>query len=64
MYMLIQAKGKRSTSTIPNIEMSGAKIDYVDHDKYLGITLDEKLNFNIHLTQVHKLVATKIYLLT
>ena len=40
------------------------ELQQVDHYKYLGVTLDKKLNFNIHLENLLKTLKYKIYILT
>ena len=40
------------------------KIPFVEHYKYLGITLDNNLNFQKHMTEVCSIVAHKLYVLS
>ena len=61
--MYFPAKRKAKDFKPPLIGLNNAMLDYVDHYKYLGVVLDRQLNFSLHLSQVHKLVAHKIYLL-
>ena len=61
--MYFPAKRKAKDFKPPLIGLNNAMLDYIDHYKYLGVVLDKQLNFSLHLSQVHKLVAHKIYLL-
>ena len=38
------------------------KIPFVEHYKYLGITLDNNLNSQKHMTEVSSIVAHKLYM--
>ena len=40
---------KIEPNTLPEIKMGGKKLSYANQVKYLGVTLDEKLNFKAHI---------------
>jgi hypothetical protein len=42
----------RTSLQKPLIYVDQSAIEYVDHHKYLGITLDSKVNYNVHINQV------------
>ena len=44
--------------------LSRTKSDILDCYKYLGVTLDNNLNFQSHVNQIHKLAAHKIFILS
>ena len=61
--MVLGTKHKiKRTPTIP-IYIDNQSIDYVTTYKYLGITIDQTLNFNVHANQVIKTVSYKLFLL-
>ena len=43
----------------PRLKISGKQIDYVHQYKYLGVTIDEILSFNAHLSNTIKMVSHK-----
>jgi Reverse transcriptase (RNA-dependent DNA polymerase) len=45
-YMIFENKSKKNTTNDPIIEIDGILIEKVNQIKYLGIIVDEKLNFN------------------
>ena len=47
----------------PRLKISGKQIDFVHQYKYLGVTIDEILSFNTHLSNTIKLVSHKKFLL-
>ena len=50
-------------TTIDPFYMKQHRLEMVDHYKYLGITLDKHLTFNLHLSNVIQQVTEKGYLL-
>ena len=48
----------------PNLTLNNESIEYITHYKYLGIELDNNLNYKLHANNVYNLVAHKIYLLS
>jgi hypothetical protein len=42
---------KLKMDTLPRVKIGGISIDPVNEVKYLGMTLDNKLNFNTHIKQ-------------
>jgi hypothetical protein len=46
-----------------NIKINNAKIAVVDQVKYLGIIIDNRLNFQAHLLYIHKKVSIKTHFL-
>lgn len=59
-YMLI---GRKNDMNGNIISVSGNALTQVDNIKYLGIMIDQKLNFKEHLTYTHKKIAKKVYFL-
>ena len=47
----------------PEIMMGYKPVHFTDNYKYLGVTLDKGLNFQLHVKNVYNLAAHKIYLL-
>ena len=59
--------GKRrftEVTQLPPLTLANEVIQYVDQYKYLGVNLDQNLNFNAHLKSVHKVVTHLINTLT
>ena len=48
----------------PNLTLNNESIEYITHYKYLGIELDNNLNYKLHANNVYNVVAHKIYLLS
>ena len=48
----------------PDLKLSNSKLEYVNHYKYLGVDLDETLNFKKHVQNVCKLASHKIDILS
>ena len=46
------------------IEVDGNLIKTVDNFKLLGVTLDNKLNFSTHCSNLKKIINRKMYSLT
>ena len=44
----------RPVDVLPDISLNGTKLEWVSHFKYLGIIIDNKLNFSIQSAEVHK----------
>jgi Reverse transcriptase (RNA-dependent DNA polymerase)/Endonuclease-reverse transcriptase len=45
-----------------DIKFADTPIQHVDHPKYLGVTLDRSLTYNVHLTKTAKKVAARVNL--
>ena len=45
----------------PNLSINGEEIEYVPHARYLGVILDEELNFTEHITK--KIAAAKRHIM-
>lgn len=45
------------------MDMAGIKLEEVGQYRYLGVHIDDELNFNVHIRYIIKNVAHKIYLL-
>ena len=61
--MMFGPKNLIKKTNIDSLFMNQNRLDMVDHYKYLGITLDKLLNFNLHLANVIQQVTEKGYLL-
>ncbi len=46
-----------------NLDINGEKIERVHSMEYLGVTLDDKLSFDEHITTVHSKAVTKLGLI-
>ena len=49
---LLLFTNKRITSYDHHVILGGDRIEFVDHAKFLGVLLDDKLNFKLHVGQV------------
>lgn len=51
-YMLFQRKKVIDFSLLPNLYVNNIKIERATETKYLGLVIDEKLNWNAHITKI------------
>ena len=63
-WMLFGSRRLIENSAVPKTVIQNHELKIVDHYKYLGVTLDQKLDFNIHTQNIYKIAARKIYILT
>ena len=49
---------------LPKIDISSQEIQFVDHYKYLGVILDQNLNYQKHLKETFRLASHKVDLLS
>ena len=61
--MLFGSKRFLDVRMLPKITLSGNIIQFVENFKYLGVILDNKLNFRLHAQNIYKLASHKIYVL-
>ena len=61
--MLFGSKRFLDVRKLPKITLSGNIIQFVENFKYLGVILDNKLNFRPHAQNIYKLASHKIYVL-
>ena len=62
--MLFGSKKVVNVNLLPTIKIANEQIQYVDSYKYLGVTLDQSLNFNLHVQNTYKISPHKVYLLS
>ena len=62
--MIFGTKRFTGSRTPPPLYAEQDEIRYTVCYKYLGVTLDNNLNFQSHVNQVHKLAAHKIFILS
>ena len=62
--MLFGSKKVVNVNLLPTIKIANEQIQYVDSYKYLGVTLDQSLNFNLHVQNTYKISSHKVYLLS
>jgi hypothetical protein len=62
-YMLFQPKKKKNEFNIPDIIVDSNRINRVKSLKFLGICLDENLNWTEHINQVSSRLKQNCYLL-
>ena len=58
--MLLGSKHKIRKTRYHLLQIDNVPIDYVLSYKYLGITIDQSLNFNLHMNQLVKTISYKI----
>ena len=61
--MLFRSRRFIENSAVPTTEIQNHELKIVDHYKYLGVTLDQKLDFKLHTQNIYKIAAHKIYIL-
>ena len=62
--MLFGSKKFVTIKKLPKIDISSQEIQFVDHYKYLGVILDQNLNYQKHLKETFRLASHKVYLLS
>ena len=62
--MIFGSHKKVKNLNLPNLKLNGEIIEFVNHYKYLGITLDSILTFENQIQNTIKIVSHKISLLT
>ena len=62
--MLYGTKNMISHSRSLSLEHAGSQIEQVTEFKYLGVTFDQFLSFNIHINDLVKKVASRIVLVS
>ena len=60
-YLLFGSSGNLSKASELNITEEQNKLERASTYTYLGVTLDEKLNYETHMNQVIKRVSDKLY---
>lgn len=58
---LIFDNKKKNTTRVKNLEINGKPLDYVTQFKYLGMTLDYRLNFRLHFNQLMQKLGNKMH---
>ena len=61
--MCFGSKNQLKKINKPDILLNGSRLSYVDSFKYLGITLDPQLNYDLYLSNVLQKVTYKSYIL-
>ena len=61
--MLLGSKNRVRKTRYHALHIDNISIDYVLSYKYLGITIDQSLNFNLHMNQLFKTISYKLSLL-
>ena len=62
--MLFGSKKFVRIKILPKIDISSQEIQFVYHYKYMGVILDQHLNYQKHLKEAFRLVSHKVYLLS
>ena len=58
--MYFPPKGSRNRESPPKFRMNNLELQYVTHFKYLGVVIDNKLNFNEHFKHITQKCARRI----
>ena len=61
--MLLGSKHRVRKTRHHPLHINNVSLDYVLSYKYLGITIDQSLNFNLHMNQLVKTISYKLFLL-
>ena len=62
--MSFTTKQKLKKLVLPEIKIRNTPIAVVSSYTYLGVTLDNTLNYTNHMNNIFKMIGYKIYLLT
>ena len=60
--LVIDFRRKKKSQVVP-IQMKGADIEIVDSYKYLGVVIDSKLNWSLHIDKVYKKTQSRLFFL-
>ena len=60
-YMLFGSKSKINLNVEMSIHVGQSKLERVNSYTYSGVTLDEQLNYESHMSQIIKRVSDKLY---
>ena len=63
-YVIFRTRNRGVPTTIPNIQIDGSTILRLQTVKFLGIMINEFLNWSIHITDICKCLAKNIGLLS
>lgn len=58
-----QTNRKRNLNNIPKIYINNEEIDHVNHFKYLGVILDDRLNFDNHIKMLKQKITSRLFTL-
>ena len=61
--MIIESKAKSKSASPLHIQMSENVINQVPYMKYLGLTIDETLSWDLHINNIVKLLSMKLSVL-
>ena len=62
-FLLIASKKRLKNAVVPDVLIQNIPISRVTHCKYLGVIIDEHLDWNKHIEYLGKKIAKDIYLL-
>ena len=62
-YMIFTSKGKSYNKNISNIHIDGNKIQQVNETKFLGIIIEEHLNWATHINHLCNIIARNVGIL-
>ena len=62
-YLLFHTRFQELPDSLPNIKLGGEVISRCDHVKFLGLLLDEKLEWGFHISQVESKISRSLYIL-
>ena len=62
-YIMFTSKGKSYNKNVNNIQIDGNNIQKVNKTKFLGIVIEEHLNWAMHITHLCNIIARKLGIL-
>ena len=62
-YIIFTSKGKSYNKNVSNIQIDGNNIQQVNETKFLGIVIEEHLNWAMHITHLCNIIARNVGIL-
>ena len=62
-YIIFTSKGKSCNKSVSNIKIDGNNLEQVNKTKFLGIVIEEHLNWAMHISHLCNIIARNVGIL-